>query len=61
MQSAGYCDTGGLWTVNQNYYRWWSNWDWDCETGFDVDCPTFRVDVTQAANNRFHLRMLVDE
>jgi hypothetical protein len=52
---------GGLWTVNQNYYRWFAGSDWDCETAWDWDCPTLRVDVTQAAGDRFHLRMRVWE
>lgn len=50
---------GGIWTVNQNYYRWWAGSDWDCEVGFDFDCPRFRMDVLNAGGDRFHSRVFM--
>lgn len=45
----------------RSYYRYWAGSDWDCEMWFDVDCPTFRMDVFNASGDRFHTRVRIWE
>ena len=49
---------GGVWSVQQNHFRYFHHDDPNCGHIFD-DCPYIRTDVEQAQGVRFHFQFLI--